>query len=300
MINNSYDKQVQLLLKVLPEVAKEKNLVLHGGTAINLFIKDMPRLSVDIDMIYTPIENRIETVNNINIALNNIQNNLEKILPNVKIQHLKEKGKLIISHRGSDIKLEVNLVKRGLFGEPKKIVLCEAAQNKYDVFVAMFVAPFGQLYGGKICAALDRQHPRDIFDIKLLLENEGISKETLTGFIFALISNPRPMYELLSPNLLDQRKVMETQFSGMTEDIFTYNDFELYREKLILQISNSLSSRDKQFLLSIKELNPDWSIYDFENFPAVQWKIQNLQKLKQNDVAKYNKQVNWLQEYLNK
>jgi hypothetical protein len=230
-------------------------------------------------MLYTSIENRTESVNNINIALSNIQNNLAKILPNVKIQHLKEKGKLIISHLRTDIKLEVNLVKRGLLGESKKIVLCEAAQNKYDAFVAMFVAPFGQLYGGKICAALDRQHPRDIFDIKLLLENEGISKETLIGFIFALISNPRPMYELLNPNLLDQKKVMNTQFSGMTEEIFTYSDFELYRDKLIVQINSSLSSQDKQFLLSVKQLNPDWSIYDFENFPAVQWRLQNLQKI---------------------
>jgi hypothetical protein len=108
--------------------------------AINLFIKNMPRLSVDIDMIYTPIENITESANNINIALSNIQNNIEKILPNVKIQHLKEKGKLTISHRGSGIKLEVNLVKRGIFGEPKKTLLCEAAQTKYDAFVAMYVS----------------------------------------------------------------------------------------------------------------------------------------------------------------
>src|SRR5690606_29434905 len=108
-----------------------------------------------------------------------------------------------------------------------------------------------------------------IFDIKLLLENEGISRETLTGFIFELISNPRPMYELLNPNLLDQKKVMDSQFSGMTEEVFTYSDFELYRDKLIVQINSSLSSKDKQFLLSVKELNPNWSIYDFENFPAV-------------------------------
>lgn len=88
---------------------------------------------------------------------------------------------------------------------------------------------------------------------------------------------------------------METQFSGMTEETFTYSGFELYREKLIMQINNSLSSQDKEFLLSIKRLNPDWSIYDFEKFPAVQWKLQNLQKLKQNDLVKYNKQVNLLQ-----
>lgn len=58
MIEQKYKRQVNLLLKVLPEVSKESNVALHGGTAINLFVRNMPRLSVDIDLTYIPIESR--------------------------------------------------------------------------------------------------------------------------------------------------------------------------------------------------------------------------------------------------
>lgn len=44
---DSYERQVRLLLRVLPAVGEETNLALKGGTAINLFVRDMPRLSVD-------------------------------------------------------------------------------------------------------------------------------------------------------------------------------------------------------------------------------------------------------------
>ena len=54
-MNEAYTKQVKLLLDVLPEVAREEHFALHGGTAINLFVRDMPRLSVDIDLTYVLI-----------------------------------------------------------------------------------------------------------------------------------------------------------------------------------------------------------------------------------------------------
>lgn len=54
-----YKDQVKLLLDVLPLVSKGQCFALHGGTAINLFIRNMPRLSVDIDITYLPIEDGI-------------------------------------------------------------------------------------------------------------------------------------------------------------------------------------------------------------------------------------------------
>jgi len=58
MIADIYRSQVELLLRVLPYVAKEKVFALKGGTAINLFVRDLPRLSVDIDLTYLPFEDR--------------------------------------------------------------------------------------------------------------------------------------------------------------------------------------------------------------------------------------------------
>ena len=184
MINKSYQRQVNLLLKVLPEVAKETCFALHGGTAINLFIRDLPRLSVDVDLTYIPIENREHSIQKINQALNRVKGRIETVLSDVRIQHREGVAKLIVSLQGIEVKLEVNLIARGILGESRKLLLCERAQVEYDSFIAMPVVPMGQLYGGKICAALDRQHPRDLFDVKYLLDQEGLSEEIKIGFLF--------------------------------------------------------------------------------------------------------------------
>lgn len=56
MISEPYRAQMDLLLQVLPLVAKEESFALKGGTAINLFVRDMPRLSVDIDLTWLPFD----------------------------------------------------------------------------------------------------------------------------------------------------------------------------------------------------------------------------------------------------
>ncbi len=180
-----YKKQVQLLLNVLPEIAKETCFALHGGTAINLFIRDMPRLSVDIDLTYVPVEDRTSSMAHIAGALERIKAHIEKIIPGVQALHRKEICKLQISASGAEIKLEVNQIGRGTLSDPIKLTLCAKAQKEFEAFCVMPVVPLGQLYGGKICAALDRQHPRDLFDVKYLLANEGLSEEIKRGFYFA-------------------------------------------------------------------------------------------------------------------
>lgn len=76
-------------------------------------------------------------------------------------------------------------------------------------------------YGGKICAALDRQHPRDLFDIKLLLENEGLTEKIKKAFIVYLISHDRPIVEVLNPGLQDIKQIFENEFAGMTLGLLT-------------------------------------------------------------------------------
>ncbi len=298
MTKQSYKQQVDLLLKVLPIVAKEKDFALHGGTAINLFVRNMPRLSIDIDLTYIPIEPRKESLEKIYQALERISADLMQIIPAVRITHKTELGKLFISTSGAEIKLEVNLVSRGILGEAKKQTLSDKTSEEYEAFVAMQVVPMGQLYGGKICAALDRQHPRDLFDIKYLLENEGLSRDVMLGFLLALISNDRPIYEVLNPNLLDQRKAMDNQFTGMTSYDFYYTEFEEVRSKLVTSVNRNLLDEDKSFLMSIRRLQPKWEIHDFERFPAVRWKLQNLEKLYNSNFKKHEAQLHLLQQHL--
>lgn len=298
MNSKIYQRQVQLLLKVLPEVAKETCFALHGGTAINLFIRDVPRLSVDIDLTYVPVEERELSIQKVHQALVRIKERIETVLSNICIRHKEDIAKLLISLQGTEVKLEVNLIARGTLGPPSKLLLCERAQVEYDAFVAMPVVPIGQLYGGKICAALDRQHPRDLFDIKYLLDNEGLTEEIKTGFLLCLIGSERPMHEVIVPNLLDQRAAMSNQFAGMSSEKFTYEEYEETRNRLIFAVNHELTSEDKQFLLNIKNLNPDWSLYDFQRFPTVQWKIRNLEKLRTQNPQKYQKQHDLLKKHL--
>jgi len=146
------------------------------------------------------------------------------ILCNTRVQHKGKFCKLQLDEHGVMVKIEVNMVGRGLIGEASKLPLCDAAQEQFNVFCAMPLVPIAQLYGGKICAALDRQHPRDLFDIKLLFENEGITNEIKRGFIFGLVSSSRPTLDLLDPHFLDQRIAFENQFEGMSEIEFSYDE----------------------------------------------------------------------------
>jgi len=295
-----YRQQVKLLLTVLPEVAKENCFALHGGTAINLFVRNMPRLSVDIDLTYLPIEDRETSLKHIAEALERIKRNIEKIVPGVRIVPRFDAGKLQISANRVDVKLEVNLVNRGAMAEPKEMALCEKAQAEFEAFCAIPVVPIGQLFGGKIVAALDRQHPRDLFDIKYMLAKEGFTQEVKEGFLLCLLCSDRPINEVIEPNFQDQSSAIDNQFSGMTDEEFTYQEYESVREKLVLTIHENLTARDKEFLLSVKNVTPDWSIYDFQRFPSINWKLQNLQKLKDKNPDKHKEQYETLKKKLNK
>src|SRR5690554_1008144 len=296
----NYKDQVSLLLTVLPEVAKEDCFALHGGTAINLFIRNMPRLSVDIDLTYLPLENREDAIQSIRKSLLRIKKSISLFLPELKVQHLEREAKLFISSSDASIKIEVNLIKRGCYEKPKNLALCSKAQDHFEVYTEIAVVELGHLFGGKICAALDRQHPRDLFDIKYMLDEEGFSGVIKKGFIFYLISSNRPIVELLFPQFKDQRKAFSNQFSGMTKEKFEYSDYEQTREKLVQIVNSALTLEDKKFLMSIEKGNPDWSIYDFSQFPAVKWKLQNIKALKKQNPIKHKEYYKKLELEFNK
>lgn len=297
-MNDAYTKQVKLLLDVLPEVAKEEGFAMHGGTAINLFVRDMPRLSVDIDLTYVEIAERNKTLNSINSALIRIKERIESLRSSIRVQHKENVCKLQLDEHGVIIKIEVNMVGRGLIGVATKVPLCEAAQEQFDAFCAIPLVPLSQLYGGKICAALDRQHPRDLFDVKLLLDNEGFTDEIKQGFLFGLVSSNRPTVELLDPHLLDQRPTFENQFEGMSAIEFNYDDYETTRLQLIETVKTSLNESDRAFLLSLNGLEPDWSIYNFQEFPSVKWKLLNLEKFRLDKPKIYQQQIDALKDVL--
>lgn len=286
-MNNIYRQKVELLLRILPFVTDEDCFAIHGGTAINLFVKNLYRLSVDIDVTYIPIEDRNTSLQRINEALERIADRVKRTFRDVRIIPRLDISKITCESRGCQVKIEVNQTKRGLVcGEAALLPLCEKAQSLFGMEVDARIVSIPQLYGGKISAALSRQHPRDLFDVKQMDISLADVKE---GLIFCLLGSDRPIHESFAPNLIDQHEAMERQFSGMSEIPFGYNDFEATREKLVSDVNSVMTEEDRQFLIAFEELAVDWenTPYSyFKEYPSVRWKMQNLQKLKASNPKK--------------
>lgn len=289
MIDNApYRKQVSLLMRVLPTVAQEHCFALKGGTAINLFIRDMPRLSVDIDLAYLPVKPRDESLQEIDAALKNIAAKIEKSVADTKVRPSLLQGtdravKLVVSTRDAQIKIEVTPVLRGTVFPQKTRAVSEKVQTEFG-FAEIAVVSFEDLYGGKLVAALDRQHPRDLYDVRLLLANEGLTRDLFRAFLVYLISHDRPMSEIISPRFRDITHEFEHGFAGMTVDAVSREELESTRKDLIERIHNAFSDDDREFLLSIKRGEPKWDLLGIsgvESLPAVRWKLQNLEKLQE-------------------
>jgi hypothetical protein len=299
MISQIYRAQVDLLLQVLPYVAKEGIFALKGGTAINLFVREMPRMSVDIDLTYLPVDSRDDALKNIQEALNRIKADIRKNIPEVTVHPVPLNDgadvKLNCQGRNAQIKIEVNTITRGNIFPTEFMQVVNSVQDEFGKFAAINMVSFAELYGGKICAAVDRQHPRDLFDVKLLLENEGLTDDIWEGFKIGLISHYKPISELLSPILKDQKSAFEKQFSGMTSEVFTYDDYDNTRKVLIDNIEQRLTDNDKKFLLSFETGMPKWDLFSYElskELPAVKWKQINIQKLKGINPKKHEAMIN--------
>ncbi len=120
MKTSKFFPQIELLLRVLPIVAREKVFTLKGGTAINLYYRDMPRLSVDIDLIYLPIEDRTSSLHGITSTLQKIGHEIERQIPDVAVteHRIKEKNtvtKLNVKSQITEVKIEPNTILRGPF-----------------------------------------------------------------------------------------------------------------------------------------------------------------------------------------
>ena len=296
MNNEVYKEKVKLLLQLMPFVMQEQVFAVHGGSAINLFVKDMPRYSVDIDLTYIPLADREDSIADINAHLKSIADNAKSNLKGLHIVPNYATCKLLCEYHGHQVKIEVNQTKRGIIGgELQRKSLCDKAQTEFGMFCKAVIVPPTLLYGGKIAAALSRQHPRDLFDVKYM--NLPLS-DVREGLIFCLLGSDRPIHESFSPQLIDQHEAMENQFKGMTDIEFTYDEFEQTRSKLITDVRNLMTEADKQFLLSFESAEPQWDEYEFayfRDYPSVQWKLLNLTKLKKQNPAKLNTEVEKLQ-----
>jgi len=284
-MREKYRNQVRLLLRVLPIVAQEKDLALKGGTAINFFWHNYPRLSVDIDLTWLPVEDRKSSLSGITKSVQNIKKRIQKAIPDTAISEQQSGGalsKLVIRDKKAQIKIEVNTVLRGSVYDPVEKELCTNLQNEFELYLSAQTLSFEDLYGGKLCAALDRQHPRDLFDVKLLLDTDGITDKICTAFIVYLISHSRPMSELLNPNPIDLKDIYVKEFQGMTtETVELEKLIEVQKELPEIMLKN-LKDENKEFLISFKRIEPKWDLiplHHLKDLPGVRWKLLNIKRM---------------------
>lgn len=284
--SETYRQQVVLLIRTLPLIAEEPAFALKGGTAINLFVRDMPRLSVDIDLTYLPVAPRADSLADIDAAMRRIAARVRAVLPGSHVGETplrREEAitKLVARAEGAQIKIEVTPVLRGCVYKPELRAVSPAVEDAFG-FAESLLVSFADLYGGKIVAALDRQHPRDLFDIRELLAREGIDDAMRAAFIVYLLSHDRPMSEVLSPTRKDIGGEFVRSFEGMTVNPVDPETLIEAREALIAAIVGNMPDVHRRFLISFERGVPDWALLGVDgisDLPAVRWRQQNLDKL---------------------
>ncbi len=280
-LNTPYFKQVQLLVSILPVLEAHPVFALKGGTALNLFLRNLPRLSVDIDLAYEPMHDRSQSLKAIHNHLLEIAQTLETRGLRVQQNNSKQITRLTVSNNHAQIKIEISPVLRGTVHPTVTHPVTPKVEALFG-YTEVKTLSFENLYAGKICAALDRQHPRDLYDVKILLANEGISEKLKNTFLVYLISHQRPLYELLNPNLKDIEEIYTKEFLNMTAEPISLSDLLEAREQLLQSVQTSLTDTDKAFLLSVKKRQADWQLFCYpeaQHLPAIKWKLYNLKKM---------------------
>jgi predicted nucleotidyltransferase component of viral defense system len=286
VFSETYRRQAALLIKTQPLVAEEDCFALKGGTAIYLFIRNMPRLSVDIDLAYLPVLPRDESLAAIDAAMKRIAERMRRGIPRVQItetvlQPEKAVTKLLTRADGAQIKIGVTPVLRGCVYDPKLRTVSPTVEETFG-FAEMRAVSFADLYGGKLVAALDRRHPRDFFDVRDLLANEGIDETLRRAFLVYLLSHNRPMDEVLAPKRKSISDEYFRGFQGMTAEPVSLEELTSAREALIDTAVGKMPQLHRRFLVSFERGEPDWQLLQVpaaRYLPAILWRQQNLDRM---------------------
>ena len=280
MKDTRFFKQADLLLQLLPFFSKNNIFAIKGGTAINFFIRDLPRLSVDIDLAYLPINDREKAIAEISTVLEKAVELILQRLTKLQIEkkYLADSQNtvaLLIKKGDVSVKIEPNLVIRGTVFPSEKRVLCERAEILFEQSVIANTLSFADIYAGK-----------------------GLTDEIRKAFIVYLISHSRPIVELLDPNFIDISRTYENEFRGMSTEEISLKDLIQARTSLVELIKENLTPNERRFILSVKQRKPQWGLLGIEHIPdlpAVKWKMINLRQMDNN---KHQKAVKRLQDLL--
>ena len=305
-MNQVYLDTARLLIQVAPLVFADKVFALKGGTAINLFVRDMPRLSVDLDLVFVDhLPGRDEALAKINDAIRSAVDRLKKRGFQTHTSTVADAGetKLFVRRDKLEVKVEVNFVLRGTVHPIRSASLTPKAKEALLADLELPVVSLEDLYGGKLVAALDRQQPRDLFDVMQLFSHGGITAEIRRSFVVYLASHNRPIHEVLFPNLRDVSGEYERTFKGMTAEPVELKALLSARERMVAELQTGLDADEREFLLSLARNEPKWELLgpgNLEQLPGIRWKLENLGRLAKANPKKFKVQARELERLLGK
>jgi predicted nucleotidyltransferase component of viral defense system len=301
-MNPTYVQTVNLLLDIAPTVFQTPRFAMKGGTALNLFVQDLPRLSVDIDVVF------INHLADRDTALEEIAQEIQRIEgataemgyeTRTRKVHGGDEVKLDIFSAEAEVKVEVNFVFRGTVLPVQTRSLSEKTQALFSKNIQIPVLSPSELYGSKLVAAMDRQHPRDLFDVLKMYESHGLTQEILDCFVVYLAGHNRPVHEVLFSNPQPMEETFKNEFVGMTSEPIDLDALLNTQQQLTAELPQALTQNHRNFLLSLVQATPDWSLLPFnhlQDMPAIKWKLQNLSNLKSKNPAKFGFQRDELEQ----
>jgi len=303
-MDKTYIETVRLLLESMPAIFETPRFAMKGGTAINLFIEDLPRLSVDIDVVYTDHQaTRVDALQAISHDLEAARQRLITmgLEADVAATQSGDEVKLFIRRGRNQVKVEVNYVFRGTVLAVESRRLGAAARRLFTTELSVPLLATAELYGSKLVAALDRQHPRDLFDVRQLFAHGGLTAEIVECFVCYLAGHNRPVHEVLFSRDPDLSLAFENEFVGLTMEPVTLAELQQVRLKLKQDLPAALTPNQRQFLLSLVMGEPDWQLMKcphLSQLPAIRWKLQNLATLKKSNARKFAQQAVELRAHL--
>lgn len=289
-MDSAYLRQAELVVRCIPAIAAEPCFAIKGGTAINLFELNLPRLSVDIDLTFRPVTNRDTAIREINAALGRIAERLKTRGITVRMRGTDISRKIACFANGAEIKVEPNFILRGTVYPVRRLELAPKMTAVVGLSAEMNVLSREELYGGKFCAALDRQHPRDLFDVAQFFRQGGKVCDVKGGFFASALGHNRPLHEILAPNMLDQKETFASQFSGMSDIPFSIEEHVATFRRLVADVTAMLTPDDRERLVAFTTLEADADVFaipGLERLPAIQWKRKNLETLRMRDPQKF-------------
>lgn len=296
-----YVDTVRLMLEVAPEVFASGRVAMKGGTALNFFVQDLPRLSVDIDVVFVPHQTPRDT------ALAEIANELSALQTRINRRGIRaeltssktgDETKLFVRRDRIEVKIEINHVFRGTLLPVETRSLTKTASDLFTTALAVPTLAVAELYRSKLVAAMDRQHPRDLFDVHGMFQRFGLTPEIVECFVGYIAGHNRPVHEVLGSRDIDLARPFDNEFAGMERLPVSLRVLEEARIRLRRELAVALTADHKRFLIGLVAGQPPWEAMQCRHLaelPAIQWKLQNLARLKRTNPVKFQAQADELQ-----